>query len=85
MSHTPTSLDVASDLRRCVYASLSSDGFEDKMYQECLQDALTGLDQIKGKLNKNIYLSIYKLIHKQNKDIRRRREDLLTASIILLS
>ncbi|MCG2685894.1 hypothetical protein L6258_00820 [Candidatus Parcubacteria bacterium] len=45
MIRQPTPLDVATDLKRCVHASLSEKGFESQNFKTFLNHGLTTLNQ----------------------------------------
>lgn len=87
MSHFPTSADIATDLRRCVYASLSPKKFSDETYLEFYHHAqkiyLALRKSINPTLRKEVNKRLKKTQNSQNPDSE-RREDLLTASILLL-
>lgn len=80
MSHTPTNLDVASDLRRSIYASFSKSKFEDVNFRTFFNHALEILKKM------NVDRVVLKRIQKsqdESLEDNKRREDLLTASILL--
>ena len=80
MTHQPTKLDAASDLRRCIYASFSKQKFEDPVFIKFfnhMRDILR-----KQKVDKAVFERLEKA-QGENLDDNKRREDLLTASIFL--
>ncbi len=84
MNHVPTLQDAASDLYRCVYASLAKDGFE----SETFKLFFTNAQEILAKFDTPSALEARKLVQRSlNKslDKAKRQEDLLTASLILKS
>ncbi len=78
--HKPTKLDAITDLRRCIYASFSKDKFDDANYKIFFKHAIKILQNI--SVSKKILLRVEKSKDKNLGDDK-RREDLLTASILL--
>ena len=86
MTHVPNKYDVITDLRRCLSSSYSDDLFEDKNVKVFLNKAEENLEFIKKDLEIKTYLEIKKRLEKakdSEKDLNKRREDLLTASCLL--
>lgn len=80
MTYEPTFKDAASDLNRCIYASLSPLKFSDPVFIEFFNQITIILK------NKEINCEVLKRINKsqdKNMDHDKRREDLLMASIFL--
>lgn len=86
MTHIPNKDDIVADLRRCIFASYSANGFEDENVKTFLKKAKTNLEFLKSRINKKNYLLIEKRLTKA-KDIKnslaKRREDLLTVANFL--
>jgi hypothetical protein len=84
MSYAPTVLDVKTDLRRSVMASFSARKFADPNVKIFLLKAENNLKTI-GMSDKKYKLILERL--KKARDSRRsvenRREDLLTASVLI--
>jgi hypothetical protein len=88
MSRKPTNLDIAADLRRCIYASYSKDRFQDKNVSVFLLHALRDLKRAKSTFDKKQYKNIMKCIRKSRQESlpdHKRRENLLTAAILIQS
>lgn len=86
MNHQPTSLDLAADLRRCLYLSLSQEGFTDQNFLTFFHHALQVFSQIKNQIDPSLLSLLQKLLRRsQNSQLslQKRREDLLTASLLL--
>ena len=86
MSHKPNKLDIVTDLRRCLYASFNANGFESENALIFIKKAEEKLNALKNKINKENYLLIKQRIQKAknaNSSLSRRREDLLTASVLI--
>lgn len=86
MTHSPTLLDVAADLRRCIYASFDNDEFNSKNFLIFWENAQKILASLQNQLDNSTKTSIKKLLSKaQNSEFtsERRREDILTAAILL--
>jgi predicted ATP-binding protein involved in virulence len=87
MSHDPTPSDVASDLLRCVNATISPEGFENPSYKHFLKSALNTLPKIKEKVDRKrirlIRTRLNKAINRSLEKVK-RQEDLLMASSLLL-
>jgi len=87
MSHKVTKYDVITDLKRCLYASYSNELFEDENVKVFLKKAEENLEKIGPQLKKEIYDLVRERITKSknaNNLIDKRREDLLTASCLLV-
>ncbi len=86
MTHNITKYDVATDLKRCLYSSLSEKSFADENVVIFLKKAEENLGKIAFDLNENTYKLVNERIEKA-KDVKsshsRRREDLLMASCLL--
>ncbi|GEM_PF-5386475 len=78
--YKPTKLDAATDLRRSIYASFSKKKFDDPNFKTFFNHALEILKKI--KVDKTVLQRIQKSQDKNLED-EKRREDLLTASILL--
>ncbi|PIS21947.1 hypothetical protein COT51_00025 [candidate division WWE3 bacterium CG08_land_8_20_14_0_20_41_15] len=82
MTYKPTLKDAAVDLRRAIYASFSKDGFQDeeaKMFLDnarkiIVQNPISNLDFEKAERD----------FQKESRNLERKREHLLMASIFLL-
>ena len=88
MTHQPTPLDVACDLRRCIYASFSEVGFDDSNFRDFLAHGLADLECVEDDLNPKLLRLIRSRLAKvQNSgcDISKRREDILLAANLLAS
>ena len=86
MSHVPTSLDVSTDLIRCIYASMTPEKFDDPMFKVFLNHANQLLVGIKSEIPRNNLENIEKCLARAGdpkKSMEHRREDLLTASVLL--
>jgi len=84
MSHTPNNLDVKTDLRRVIMSSFSENGFKNANVQVFLKKAEENLTKL--NLDKNIYVQVTKRLKKAkdtNNIIEMRREDVLTASLLI--
>jgi len=87
MTHIPNKFDIITDLRRCLYSSYSNSLFEDENVKLFLTNAEKNLETIKDKLNKNTFKLIKNRLERAKNTkylIEKRREDLLTASCLLL-
>ncbi|OGK37528.1 MAG: hypothetical protein A2784_01815 [Candidatus Chisholmbacteria bacterium RIFCSPHIGHO2_01_FULL_48_12] len=86
MSHIANELDIKTDLIRCVMASLSPQVFEDKNFKVFFGHALKNLNLIREKMGESkfgeVMLRIKKASDGQN-PINKRREDLLTAAVLI--
>jgi len=86
MTYTPTLLDAAVDLRRCVYASIATNGFQSPEFLTFWKNAnviISNKDsQIKPELKKYLYQC---LKNSGNEDLpkNKRQEDLLMAATLL--
>jgi hypothetical protein len=84
MSHVPNHLDIKTDLRRSIMASFSEKGFKDANAKVFLKNAEENLKKV--NLDRDIYLQVVKRL-KKAKDtsniIAKRREDILTASLLI--
>jgi hypothetical protein len=78
--HRPTKLDAVTDLRRCIYASFSKDKFDDSNYKIFLAHAIKILKNM--QVNKMALVRLEKS-QDESLDDNKRREDLLTAAILL--
>jgi hypothetical protein len=85
-NHQANLLDAAADLRRCIYASLSPHGFSDPNVVRFLNHAnhIISATRRKDKYVKLAQQRIEKA-QKGNLSPAKRREDLLTAAILLQS
>ncbi len=88
MSHQPNKYDVICDLRRAIMASFSDKLFDDENVKIFLANAEKNLSFIKDQIGstENFRLS-QKLINRakdSQKSAEERREDLLTASCLLI-
>ena len=82
--HNPNVLDIKTDLRRAIMASFSKNGFKDANAKIFFENAERNLKKV--KLDKNTYLQVVERLKKAkdtNKIIEERREDVLTASLLL--
>jgi len=87
MTHIPNKFDIITDLRRCLYSSYSNSLFEDENVKLFLTNAEKNLETIKDKLNKNTFKLIKNRLERAKNTkylVEKRREDLLTASCLLL-
>ena len=80
MTYQPTKLDVVTDLRRCIYASYSEKKFSDPNFKTFFDHAMKIL---KNKKIDNEIIKRLKKSQNEKLDENKRREDLLTASILL--
>lgn len=86
MTHIPNKLDVAADLRRCLYSSYSDLVFDDGNVKVFLQRAENNLGKLKKNIDKKTLDLVEKMIQKAKNSSslpERRREDLLLASCLL--
>ncbi|MBL7150337.1 hypothetical protein ISS86_00190 [Candidatus Microgenomates bacterium] len=86
MNHQPTPLDMATDLRRCIYASFSRKGFDDPNVKTFFNHALMIFRKLEGTLDKQTFTAINKQLTKAqnpNSNHQKRREDLLMATVLL--
>jgi hypothetical protein len=86
MSHLPNELDIKTDLRRSVMASFSPKKFADTNFVAFVNNAQKNLELLKEKVGKRKYTEVKARIVKSKdtqKPIRKRREDLLTASSLI--
>lgn len=86
MNHRPRRLDVATDLIRCIYASLSEDGFESENLSTFFSQALKKLNLVKKTLDPQTFKFVKERIDKskdKNLPAKKRREELLSAAISL--
>lgn len=86
MKYKPTVLDAASDLRRCIYASYSKEGFNDPNFASFFQHAKKILLASGGKLDKRLTKIVNERLRKaqdESRPLSRRREDILTVAILL--
>lgn len=84
MSHVPNNLDIKTDLRRSIMASYSKRGFKDTNVKVFLKNAEENLKKV--NLDRDVYLQVVKRLKKAkdiNKVIEKRREDILTASLLI--
>lgn len=86
MTYKPTPQDAASDLLRCIYASLSKEGFKNPNFETFFSHALKVIDQCGDDLDPRI-LGVVKRCLSRAKDPNleeaKAREDLLTAASLL--
>lgn len=81
-SHKPTLQDAAADLYRCVYFSIQNNGFESTNFDRFLSNAeniLSDYQSIKVERVKDLI----KRSKDSSKELIKRQEDLLTASLLL--
>lgn len=86
-SYAPRPGDVAMDLQRCFEASLYSESFRDKTFNIFFKHAINDLKLTENRLNKTTLRNVKKCLKRvmnKNLEIKKRREDLLTASGLLL-
>lgn len=84
MTHIPGSLDIKTDLRRAIMASFSDNGFNSPTVKVFVANAEKNLQKI--KLTKDSYAQVIKILKKArdvNNPIEKRREDLLTVSVLI--
>ena len=84
MSHIPTRLDVITDLRRAILSSYSDGKFDNSNTKTFLEKAEKNLAVI--GIKKNVYLQIIGRLKKakdKKSSLNNRREDLLTASVLI--
>lgn len=88
MNYQPRPGDIAMDLERCFYSSMSKNGFENKNYKVFLKNAQTLLKSleptIKPQTFKKVTLCLKKATNSK-RNANHRREDLLLASTLLLT
>lgn len=83
-SHKPTRLDVITDLKRCIYASFSKDGFDDSNFKAFFERAEVNLKKI--NLSENTYSQIISRLDKAKdpkQSTEKRREDILMISSLV--
>jgi len=86
MTHRPTLFDAAADLRRCIYASLSSEGFNNPNFHRFLSHALGIIDQIEDAKEPRVLEIVNRCLSRaqgQDIDSIKAREDLLMAALLL--
>lgn len=86
LTHTPTLLDAAADLKRCIYASFSDQGFRDPNVITFLSHAHKVIDSWEAQLDAKLLAQIRMRLQKaQSPELsdKKRREDLLTAALLL--
>ena len=84
MNYIPGRLDIKTDLRRAIMASFTKDGFDNINVKTFLENAERNLEKL--KLAKNTYTQVVERLNKardENNTISKRREDLLTASLLI--
>jgi len=88
MSHTPTSSDIAADLIRCIHASYSDKGFKDENVAAFLTHAQRDLRRVKKSIPAHTRTIIETRLKKSTNtrlSPYKRREDMLTAAVLLAS
>ena len=84
MIHTPTILDVKTDIIRAIYSTYSPDGLENKNFKFFLKNALTNLEKIDvGERKKKLVNNQIEKSKVVGKGINRVREDLLLINSFL--
>lgn len=86
MTYKPTVLDAASDLRRCIYASYTPEGFNDPNFVTFFQHAQKVLLESGNILDKRLTKIVNGRLRKaqdESNPLSKRREDLLVAAILL--
>lgn len=86
MTYQPTVLDAASDLRRCIYASYSPEGFNDSNFVTFFSHAQMIIKKVANDLDDQVIKTVNERMDKtQDKEqpLSKRREDLLTSAILL--
>ncbi len=86
MKHIPNEMDIKTDLRRSVMASYSPKKFADINVATFINNAQRNLELIKEKIGKRKYAEVKTRIVKaegKGRSIEKRREDLLTASVLI--
>lgn len=86
MSHVVNRFDVKTDLRRAFMSSFSPKKFEDKNVAVFIDHAVKNMDLIKEKCGDRNFNKAKERIHKsldKNMPLKKRREDLLTASVLI--
>lgn len=84
MTHIPNRLDVITDIKRCIMASFSKDGFHDTNFEAFLFNAERNLRNI--KLPDGIKILVEERLKKFKQganDLEKRREDLLTIASLI--
>lgn len=82
MTHKPTLLDAASDLRRCLHASMGKNGFENVNYVVFLSNA----EKIIKNNNADYKVtSLLKRAKDKTLEADKRRENLLMAASLLMN
>jgi hypothetical protein len=84
--HQVTLLDIKTDLQRALMASFSSKKFDDVNVKTFLANAEKNLAALKDTINKDRYKEVEIRLRKAkdtSNAIKKRREDLLTASYFL--
>lgn len=86
MTHTPTIIDIKTDLRRGIMASLSKDEFNDPNFKVFLENAQKSIELLKEKIGIRKYNEVRDRISKSldsTNSNEKRREDLLIASCLV--
>jgi hypothetical protein len=86
MSHLPTELDIKTDLRRSIMASYTPKKFTDNNVKIFMRNARKNLESLKEKIGTKRYMEVKSRIAKAENPknpIKKRREDLLTASVLI--
>lgn len=86
MTHQPTPRDAACDFRRCVYASLSPDGFDNANLRAFLNHGLAVFEEVKDGIDPQVRQLVRERLSKAQdpkRDLSYRREDLLMAASFL--
>lgn len=84
--YQPTVNDVVVDLRRCIYASFTSQEFNDPNVTTFLDHATKLLNRLEKNLDKKNFEKVKSCLGKAQSitsKLEERREDLLTASLLL--
>lgn len=85
-NYQPTINDVVVDLRRCIYASFSPQGFKDPNVTTFLDHAIELLNGLMQNLDPKIFEKVEARLKKAQAETnkpKKKREDLLTASLLL--
>jgi hypothetical protein len=87
-SYTPRPGDIAMDLQRCFEISVAMRSFQDKTFRTFFRHALIDLKATESNIDKTTLKNVRKCLKRvldSNLDSQKRREDLLTASGMLLN
>ncbi len=87
-THKPNNFDIVCDLHRCIYSSLSTEGFKDSNFSVFWNLAKKNLNIIKETIDSKTFNNIkreLKLATSKDIEINHRREHILNASVILQS